>query len=164
MRSAQRIDSVCVSPSVRGNLGSCHYRLAPITSSQSLLAPRAISRIPYDQIQLHISQQETFVSPHRSWVISGVVITLHPALLPRGLCVILKPVIYELPLYILLTELVFTSLQLLVDRRLHRSAPSVLTPLKLSLVGWVKVYFLFLNKGTMQARMKNLKSKYAFLG
>lgn len=45
------------------------------------------------------------------------VMALSPALLPGGLCVILKPVIYELVLYILLKEpaAVLTSLQLLVD-------------------------------------------------
>lgn len=54
-----------------------------------------------------------------SRVVSRDRITLRPALLPSGLGVILKSVIYELALYILHTErtVMFTSLQLFVDGR-----------------------------------------------
>lgn len=55
---------------------------------------------------------------------------LYPALLPGGLSVIFKPVIYELVIYIVLTELaaVLTSLQLLADghQMVARWCPSLL--------------------------------------
>lgn len=90
-----------------------------IVITTPLAARKTLSWIPCAQIQPHISQQEMSVSPHRSRVVSYDTFTLCPALIPSGLCVILKPVVYELVLYILHTDctVMFTPLQLFVDGR-----------------------------------------------